>query len=553
MLLAAIVHQSNAQSKCINFDNVCVGEGATYRPIAGCHEYAQCGLNNDVLALHSCGAGTIFDSMMNQCNWDYVSYCDARKSCAPTKTPTQLPSTTPTESPLYAPSGEPSASPTGGPTREFDFFRNIETDGMRREFETIVFRSYTSQGIAFPSTRYTYSGLMKSLREMAFTGIPYNDPVNNKEQRFLFYLGYEEEKLLYGQVNVAAFLANAVVESIQYDTCDEFNWDQVSGRYAISNSCGQNFRSYQDELCTNPNEVDMSCAVDTSMEVTSATSNVGREGKEPPPFICQPKADVNDYPGYWDTASGTVLDGMSFSNTLGRVDTEGCCWWGRGSLLTRGVCNIGKLNYYLGKRAFDLRGEARFQTIDFCADPEATCASESSTEDMRWITGMFEWVERIQSYDDTEWNYLDQLKKFVDRGMNDDDFISSVSSIVTRGCPSSSCSNSRILMEEERKENFQKIMDFVQRTDPPTESPTDTPTPQPQNYTPYPTMSQLIDKSPPVPEEPVKMASSSPTFFPTNDSVGLIPVEDNSSNRTAIIHVTSIGAFLTFLYFLLVV
>ena len=37
---------------------------------------------------------------------------------------------------------------------------------------------------------------------------------------------------------------------------------------------------------------------------------------------------------------------------------------------TSGVCNFGKLNYFLGKRAHDEGRESRYPDIDFCKDPE---------------------------------------------------------------------------------------------------------------------------------------------------------------------------------------
>jgi hypothetical protein len=39
----------------------------------------------------------------------------------------------------------------------------------------------------------------------------------------------DKVKYIYGLVNVAAFLANAMVEAIYDDTCDELNWQQVAG------------------------------------------------------------------------------------------------------------------------------------------------------------------------------------------------------------------------------------------------------------------------------------------------------------------------------------
>ena len=36
-----------------------------------------------------------------------------------------------------------------------------------------------------------------------------------------------------------------------------------------------------------------------------------------------------------------------------RTDVEGCCWWGRVVIQSTGVCGVGKLNFYIGKRAKD--------------------------------------------------------------------------------------------------------------------------------------------------------------------------------------------------------
>jgi hypothetical protein len=115
----------------------------------------------------------------------------------------------------------------------------------------------------------------------------------------------------------------------------------------------------------------------------------------------------------------------SFSSTLS--------WWGRGVIQTSGVCNFGKLNYYLGKRAFLEGRESRYPDIDFCRDPEVICTSEEHKE-LKWIAGFFYWVDQVQPYDSGGWNYLAELKKFVNDGMTGDAFINSVSGIVNRGC-----------------------------------------------------------------------------------------------------------------------
>ena len=90
---------------------------------------------------------------------------------------------------------------------------------------------------------------------------------------------------------------------------------------------------------------------------------------------------------------------------------------------------------------------------------------------MRWVTSMFEWTERVQSYDDGKgWNYISQLKKFVDTGLYDMDFVKAVSGIVTHGCHEPPCrgatssingglgSTTEIRAVEDRERNFQTVL-----------------------------------------------------------------------------------------------
>jgi len=72
----------------------------------------------------------------------------------------------------------------------------------------------------YPSDIFTVDGFVKGLRVM------YEDGVANK----YFYLGTEgstSDAHLYGLVNIAAFLAQVMKESLQYNACDENNWDLV--------------------------------------------------------------------------------------------------------------------------------------------------------------------------------------------------------------------------------------------------------------------------------------------------------------------------------------
>ncbi len=51
-----------------------------------------------------------------------------------------------------------------------------------------------------------------------------------------------------------------------------------------------------------------------------------------------------------------------------------------------------------------------------------------------YTAGFFYWVDQVQPYDSGGWNYLAELKKFVNGGMEGEEFINSVSGIVNRGC-----------------------------------------------------------------------------------------------------------------------
>ena len=131
--------------------------------------------------------------------------------------------------------------------------------------------------------------------------------------------------------------------------------------------------------------------------------------------------------------------------------------WGRGVIQTSGVCNFGKLNYFLGRRAFLEGRESRYPDIDFCKDPEAICADDRYKE-LKWIAGFFYWVDQVQPYDNEGWNYIDELHNFVDNGMKGDGFINAVSGIVNRGCHNPPCGTGALDGGPERAENFFRIL-----------------------------------------------------------------------------------------------
>lgn len=149
---------------------------------------------------------------------------------------------------------------------------------------------------------------------------------------------------------------------------------------------------------------------------------------------------------------------------FGQKSTEGCCWWGRGAFPrgSAGTCMIGRLNYYLGKRAFDEgRTSAKFKDIDFCKDPSAVCRGPTDDGDtnaqIRWLMGMAFWINKVQSYNQDGWSYLEKLHAFTDGGMGDVQFLEDVSRIVTRGChDQSNCGHA--VSSNERLDKFNLVM-----------------------------------------------------------------------------------------------
>jgi len=188
-------------------------------------------------------------------------------------------------------------------------------DKHRASIQSQILVSYTPSGQAYPSTRYTYGMI---------GGCSYNHGVQGccRDDDLKFILYDEDEFLyIYGLVNLAAFLSNAMVEAIKYDTCDELNKQQVAGRYAISNSCGQHGRSYQDET----QSCDLyACQVEGTMETVAVDAAMGV--RSPPPFECREGSGPGNYSGYWDTQSGREIKETPYSNSLGRIDVESCCW-----------------------------------------------------------------------------------------------------------------------------------------------------------------------------------------------------------------------------------
>ncbi len=70
---------------------------------------------------------------------------------------------------------------------------------------------------------------------------------------------------------------------------------------------------------------------------------------------------------------------------------------------------------------------------------------------------MFYWVEELQLHNVGGWNYITELKKFVNGRMQGSRFINAVSGIVNRGCHNPPCAAGPVDGEFNRLSNFLKV------------------------------------------------------------------------------------------------
>lgn len=272
------------------------------------------------------------------------------------------------------------------------------------------------------------------------------------------------------------------------------NDEYPRGYYPMSNACGQNGASYTDSppnTCLSGRNGDNAnnagakyeCDVDPTLTIT-ASDESNRAGDHPPALACFPRTNNATVTGHYDP----VLDNDNQPGKMvseaddvvpsyaGRTDVEGCCYWGRGALHTRGTCNLGKLNHFLGAGGAGDNRDVRYPEIDFCRNPGAVCTDDRTME-LRWTVALFEWAERVQSFDDGRgWNYIDEVTKFTaDKEMissvefslmqgEPSHFVDEVGGVLEQGCPYPPCDRrnpKRLRWRHRRKRNFVTALEGV--------------------------------------------------------------------------------------------
>jgi hypothetical protein len=125
---------------------------------------------------------------------------------------------------------------------------------------------------------------------------------------------------------------------------------------------------------------------------------------------------------------------------------------------TQGTCLYGKLNYHLGKAKALRDGEAMFPNVDFCNDPGQVCAGLDSIP-LRWISGMYHWMENVQKYDKGGFNYMNELVSYVNGNLKKEEFFEGAANIHVLGCHKTDCSLSKSLTDmDARLRAFEMVM-----------------------------------------------------------------------------------------------
>ena len=297
----------------------------------GCHDPPCQGFGDTVVEPHN-------KRERNDTFQRFLNQLQVARMFKPPPKPTPMPSPAPTDEPtpgvpttdepteVALPTELPTftARPTaiqGRPPPEAVDDMEIKVEVSKARFSDLLLRSEHPSGELWPSYLYTSRGFQQALRKMT-------SGVGPGEKNF-FYVGdgFSVNSLEYGLVNIAAFVAEGITQAIYHDACDENSYEMVNFRYPISNSCGQDGQSYQDDVCLDDEE-GMECQVDPTMEIRGVTH--ARWVGAPPPLYCGDRSV-----GYWDHITGLEEHDPPYKNKRGRTDIKGCCWWGRGGQFIR--------------------------------------------------------------------------------------------------------------------------------------------------------------------------------------------------------------------------
>mmetsp|Transcript_12269 Transcript_12269/g.23421 ORF Transcript_12269/g.23421 Transcript_12269/m.23421 type:complete len:233 (+) Transcript_12269:233-931(+) len=177
-----------------------------YRSGPDCKSYYVCDNGNVVASLSYCSAGTIFNEFLAICDFEFNFECGSTRP--PSRRPTKRPTVSPTAK-LMPTTPHPTLPPnTRSPSANVGVEDALHYAKRDIDNKLFVYQSGWSDWI--PSTQYRFDGFMRGLQLMYLEGVG----------DLTFYLGEDvvgTEGTKVGLVNIAAFLAQSMKETIKYD------------------------------------------------------------------------------------------------------------------------------------------------------------------------------------------------------------------------------------------------------------------------------------------------------------------------------------------------
>ena len=174
-----------------------------YVSSSDCKSFFQCHNGNVVSPTTTCMGGTIFNELLNVCDFEANFVCGSTR--APTKPPTPRPTNKPTP-PLVPTTDAPSLPPqTRSPNANTGVEDALQYASYDMDSKLFVYEAGWSDWL--PSTQYRFDGFIRALRVMYLEGVG----------DLSFYLGEDvrgEEGTKIGLVNIAAFIAQCMSKTV---------------------------------------------------------------------------------------------------------------------------------------------------------------------------------------------------------------------------------------------------------------------------------------------------------------------------------------------------
>lgn len=306
--------------------------GTVMVPFTNCEQYVSCSSGVPGTP-QSCSPGQRYSPQIMACNVESLVVCPPDPTCPPTDEPTLSPTISKEPISLAPTVGIFDEPDTADASTGNDEAANVTAAAANPESfitpdllqgvyvmdahldanKILLTRELFNGGkpVSPTASTFDYNSFKESLHTMITT------QVDGKS----FYIGSSDQTngRVYGLVNIAAFLSQSVVDSIQHGSCDEVNTDVVNGILPISNACGQNGMDYQDPstLCS-PSDEEYACHVEWEMRRQAEVVRAS-----PPPFYCGPADDYGGFTGYWDYVSESEVKDSPTANGQGKTDVQG--------------------------------------------------------------------------------------------------------------------------------------------------------------------------------------------------------------------------------------